>query len=120
MPHYPSHLLMGVVALATTLFVWSFTLNRLVKRRLKLSIFLLGAYVVLHIVFAIRPELGGVAATDAASPIRPFERLALTAAIINLVVISLINPLRTDRVREHFPAIVQDAIVIGMLLVVAT
>jgi small-conductance mechanosensitive channel/CRP-like cAMP-binding protein len=120
MPHYPSHLLMGVVALATTLLVWSFTLNRLVKRRLKLSIFLLGAYVVLHLVFAIRPELGGAAATDAASPIRPFERLALTAAIINLVVISLINPLRTDRVREHFPAIVQDAIVIGMLLVVAT
>ena len=120
MPHYPSHLLMGVVALATTLFVWSFTVNRLVKRRLKLSIFLLGAYLVLHIVFAIRPELGGVAATDAASPIRPFERLALTAAIINLVVISLINPLRTDRVRDHFPAIVQDAIVIGMLLIVAT
>src|SRR5215212_9825585 len=110
MPHYPSHLLMGVVALAATLLVWSVTLNRLVKRKLKLSIFLLGAYLALHIVFAIRPDLGGIAATDAASPIRPFERLALTVAIINLVVISLINPLRTDRVRERFPAIVQDAI----------
>ena len=111
---------MGVAALAATLIVWSLTLNRLVKRKLKLSIFLLGAYVALHVVFAIRPELGGVAPTDAASPIRSFERLVLTAAIINLVVLSLINPLRTDRVRERFPAIVQDAIVIGLLLVVAT
>src|SRR5215217_342033 len=120
MPHYPSHLMIGIVALAATVVVWSLTLNRLVKRKLKLSIALLGAYLALHVVFAIRPELGGLAATDAASPIRPFERLALTAAIINLLVISLINPLRTDRVRDRFPAIVQDAVVIGMLLVVAT
>ena len=66
--------------------------------------------------FAVRPELGGAAATDAASPIRPFERLALTAAVINLLVIGLINPLRSDRVRDRFPAIVQDAIVIGALI----
>src|SRR5215203_83749 len=120
MPHYPSHLVIGAVALAAALIVWSLTLNRLVKRKLKLSLFLLGAYVALHVVFAILPALGGDAATDAASPIRPFERLALTAAIINLAVLSLINPLRTDRVRDRFPAIVQDALVIGMLLVVAT
>src|SRR5215218_8898004 len=120
MPHYPSHLLIGAVAFAAALIVWSVTLNRLVKRKLKLSLFLLGAYLALHVVFAILPALGGAAATDAASPIRPFERLALTAAIINLAVLSLINPLRTDRVRDRFPAIVQDALVIGMLLVVAT
>src|SRR5690349_15185956 len=120
MAHYPAHLLMSVAALAATLFVWSITLNPLVKRKLKLSIVLLAGYVALHVVFAIRPELGGVAATDQASPIRPFERLALTTAIINLLVIGLINPLRSDRVRDRFPAIVQDAIVIGILLVVAT
>jgi small-conductance mechanosensitive channel/CRP-like cAMP-binding protein len=120
MPHYPSHLLIGAVAFAAALIVWSVTLNRLVKRKLKLSLFLLGAYLALHVVFAMLPALGGAAATDAASPIRPFERLALTAAVINLAVISLINPLRTDRVRDRFPAIVQDAMVIGMLLVVAT
>src|SRR5690348_16405724 len=99
MPHYPTHLLMSVAALAATLFVWSLTLNPLVKRKLKLSIFLLAGYVALHLVFAVRPQLGGLEATDAASPIRPFERLALTAAIINLLVIALINPLRSDRVR---------------------
>ena len=111
---------MGVAALAATFFVWSIAHNPLVKRKLKLSLFLLIGYVLLHAVFAIRPELGGVAATDAASPIRPFERLALTAAVINLLVIGLINPLRSDRIRDRFPAIVQDAIVIGAVLIVAT
>lgn len=118
---------MGVAALAATLFVWSITLNRLVKRKLKLSIFLLVAYVGFHVALLIRPELAGVgplllSPTDAdlASPLRPFERLAFSAAIINLLALALINPLRQDRVREGFPAIVQDAIVIGMLLLVGT
>ncbi len=93
---------MGVAALAATLFVWSATLNSLVKRKIKLSLFLLLGYVALHVVFVVRPELGGAAVTDAASPIRPFERLALTAAVINLLVIGLINPLRSDRVRDRF------------------
>ena len=113
---------MGVAALAATLFVWSLTINRLVKRKLKLSIFLLTAYVALHVVLLVRPDLFGAAMTpaDLGSPIRPFERLALTASVINLLVIALLNPLRTDRVRDRFPAIVQDAIVIALLLVVAT
>ena len=113
---------MGVAALAATLFVWSLTLNRLVKRKLKPSIFLLTAYVALHVVLLARPDLFGTPMTDGDlnSPIRPFERLALTAAVINLLVIASINPLRTDRVRERFPAIVQDSIVIAVLLVVAT
>jgi small-conductance mechanosensitive channel len=118
---------MGVAALAATLFVWSITLNRLVKRKLKLSIFLLAGYVALHLVYLLRPELAGGGPDlsvpppdDLAYGVRPFERLALAAAVINLVVIGLINPLRSDRVRDRFPAILQDAIVIGILLIVAT
>ena len=118
---------MGVAALTATLFVWSLTLNRLVKRKLKLSIFLLGGYVLFHLALLLRPELAGIGPllstptlADLASPIRPFERLTLSAAIINLLVLALINPLRQDRVRDGFPAIVQDAIVIGMLLLVGT
>jgi small-conductance mechanosensitive channel len=112
---------MGVAALAATLLVWSLTVNRLVRRKLKLSLFLLAAYILLQVVFAVRPDLAGPdAAADLASPIRPFERLALTAAIINLLVVGLINPLRSDRVRDGFPSIVQDAIVIGLLLIVGT
>ncbi len=121
MPHYPAHLAMGVAALAAALLVSSLTLNRLVRRKLKLSVFLLLAYVALQLAFVIHPALAGVdAVADLASPIRPLERLALTAAVINLLVIALINPLRQDRVRDGFPAIVQDAIVIGTLLLVAT
>ena len=56
---------MGVAALAATLLVWGLTVNRLVKRKLKLSIFLLIGYVALHVVFVVRPELGGTVATDA-------------------------------------------------------
>jgi len=112
---------MGVAALAATLLVWGLTLNRLVKRKLKLSIFLLTAYVALQIAFVLRPELAGLdSQADLTSPIRPFERLALTAAIVNLLVVSLINPLRRDLVRDGFPAIVQDAIVIGILMIVGT
>src|SRR5688572_24114260 len=127
MPHYPAHFLMGVAALAATLLVWTITVNRLVKRKLKLSVFLLTAYVAFHVALLLRPELAGVGPllpnptdADLHSPIRPFERLAFSAAIINLLVLSLINPLRRDRVREGFPAIVQDAIVIGLLLLVGT
>src|SRR5687767_9782994 len=119
MPHYPALFYMGAAALAATLLVWGLTVNQLVKRKLKLSIFLLAGYVAVHLVFLVRPELGG-GATDLTSPIRPFERLALTTAVVNLIVIALINPLRADRVRDRFPAIVQDAIVLGMLLIVAT
>ncbi len=118
---------MGVAALAATLFVWSVSLNRLVTRKLKLSIFLLAGYVLFHLALLLRPELAGVGPllstptlADLSSPIRPFERLALAAAIINLLVLGLINPLRHDRVRDGFPAIVQDAIVIGMLVLVGT
>jgi small-conductance mechanosensitive channel/CRP-like cAMP-binding protein len=127
MPHYPAHFLMGVAALAATLIVWGVTTNRLVKRKLKLSIFLLTGYVALHVALLIRPELAGVGpllstptAADLTSPLRPFERLTLSAALINLIVLTLINPLRQDRVRDGFPAIVQDAIVIGLLLIVGT
>jgi small-conductance mechanosensitive channel/CRP-like cAMP-binding protein len=119
MPHYPAHFFMGVAALAATLLVWGLTVNQLVKRKLKLSLFLLAGYVAVHLVFFVAPHLGG-GDTDLTSPIRPFERLALTTAVVNLLVIALINPLRADRVRDRFPAIVQDAIVIGMLLIVAT
>jgi len=110
------HLIVGVAALAVTLAISSLTVNRLVKRKLKLSVFLLGAYVALHAVLALwktlRPE------TDA--QLLSFERLAFAAGLINLLVIASINPLRADRVPDRFPTILQDFIVITLLLLVAT
>jgi small-conductance mechanosensitive channel/CRP-like cAMP-binding protein len=124
MPHYPAHLIIGVAALAATLAIRGLTLNLLVKRKLKLSLFLLGAYVALHLLLLLRPELAGEALPprpqDLQSTLRGLERLTLSVAIINLLVLGLINPLREDRTRDGFPAIVQDAIVIGLLLIVAT
>ena len=49
-----------------------------------------------------------------------FAKLALAAALINAVVFLLVNPLRADRVPDRFPIILQDAIVIGLILLAST
>jgi small-conductance mechanosensitive channel/CRP-like cAMP-binding protein len=116
MPHYPGHLLMGVAALAATLVISNFTVNRVVKRKLKLSIFLFATYVAVNLLAALRPDLVGVA-NDA--QLRAFERLGFAGALINFLVITLVNPLRVDRVADRVPTILQDAIVIGLLLFVS-
>jgi small-conductance mechanosensitive channel/CRP-like cAMP-binding protein len=48
------------------------------------------------------------------------EQLLLSAAVINLFVVSLLNPIGEDRVPDAFPSILQDAMVIGLLVLVAT
>jgi small-conductance mechanosensitive channel/CRP-like cAMP-binding protein len=110
------HLVFGVAALVTTLTIFGVTVNSLVRRKLKLSLFLLGVYVVLHIVLAFRVSPGDAVDEQLIS----VERLAFAAGLINLVVIAFLNPLRDDRVPDGYPAILQDFIVIGLLLLVAT
>jgi len=110
------HLIFGVVALLTTFAIFTFTINGLVRRKLKLSLFLLGSYVVLHLVLAFR--LSPNATVD--DQLISIERLAFAAGLINLVVITFLNPLREDRVPARYPAILQDFIVIGLLVLVAT
>ena len=112
------HLTMGAAALVAALMVQAVTANRLVQRKLRLSVFLLGAYVLAHAVFLFRPGLAPPAHAD--STYYSLERLALAAALINLIVVGLVNPLRHDRVPDRFPSILQDALVIGLLAVVAT
>jgi small-conductance mechanosensitive channel/CRP-like cAMP-binding protein len=110
------HLVFGILALLTTFAISALTVNRLVRRKLKLSLFLLGSYVVLHLVFAFR--LSPNATVD--EQLISIERLAFAAGLINLVVITFLNPLREDRVPARYPAILQDFIVIGLLVLVAT
>jgi small-conductance mechanosensitive channel/CRP-like cAMP-binding protein len=108
---------MGVAALAAALAVFALTLNTLVRRRLRLSIVLLVAYLLLHLFLAVaHPAM----TPSVDSQLLSIEQLALAAAVINLVALALINPLRADRVPEHFPAILQDFIVVGLLVLVAT
>ncbi len=106
----------GVIAFAVTLGIYSFTINRLVRRKLRLSLLLLAAYAILHLVLLWAPALEPATAEN----IRDFARLGLSAAIINLLVVALLNPLRADRIPDRFPSIVQDAFVIGTFLLVAT
>ena len=111
---------MGIAALAAASIVSRLTVNRVVARKLKLSVFLLAAYVAVNIAVAIQPELVGAAREHVDAQLRAFERLAFAAALINFLVIVSINPLRTDKVADRFPTILQDAIVIGVLLLVST
>ncbi|HEU4939790.1 MAG TPA: mechanosensitive ion channel family protein [Vicinamibacterales bacterium] len=110
------HLVFGIAALLTTFAISALTVNRLVRRKLKLSLFLIGAYVVAHTVLAFR--LAGDATLD--EQLVSIERLAFAAGLINLIVIASLNPLREDRVPARYPAILQDFIVIGLLVLVAT
>jgi small-conductance mechanosensitive channel/CRP-like cAMP-binding protein len=117
MAHYPGHFFMGVAALAAALAISALTVNRFVRRKLKLSAFLLAGYVLLNLaLFLFQPAFS----TDTMDELKSIEQLAFAAAVINLVVIALINPLGSDRVPDHFPTILQDAIVIGLLVFVAT
>ena len=115
MTHPTFHLVVGVIALAVALAISSFTVNRLVKRKLRVSVYFLLALVALHSVLWLRPML------EQQSPeVLNIERLLLTAGLINLFIVTLLNPLQADRVPDRFPSILQDAIVIGILLLVAT
>jgi small-conductance mechanosensitive channel len=108
---------MGVAAIAATLLISSFTPNRLIKRKLRLSLYLAAAYVALQVVLLANliPAL-----RDLDPDLRAIERLAFAAAIINVIVVGLLNPLRHDRVPDAFPSILQDAIVIGIFVLIAT
>ncbi len=110
------HVLLGAAALAVAFALFSLTLNRLVRRKLKLSILLFGLYLLLHGIFALRPEL----APPQDGTLYSLERLAFAAAVISLLVVALINPLRADRVPDRFPSIVQDAMVIGLVMLIGT
>ncbi len=107
--------MMAVAALAATLVISSLTVNRLVQRKLRLSLVLFAGYILFNLVVWQRPvscRLDG--------DLRALERLVFAAAAINLLVYALVNPLRSDRVPDAFPSILQDAMVIGLLVLIAT
>ena len=93
----------------------SLTVNRLIRRKLRLSLILLVVYLGVDIADAL--NLFSAATQE---QLQAFGRLALAAALINAVVFLLINPIRIDRVPERFPIILQDAIVIALILLAST
>ena len=116
MAHYPGHLILGITAFVVVLGIRTVTVNRLIKRRLRLSLILLAGYIAINLAFMIEPGMSAVTEGH----LRAFEKLAFAAAFINALVFCLANPLRADRVPDHFPTILQDAVVLGLVLVSAT
>ncbi len=112
-----SGIIMGVAAFAATLVLSGLTLNRFVRRKLRLSLFLLAAYVLIDLALAFGSGRLDPALRD---HLISLGRLAFAAGVINAVVVAFINPLRVDKVPDRFPTILQDFIVIGLLLIVAT
>ncbi len=109
------HAAAGVVLLLTALAVRGFTVNRLVRARLQLTLWVAAALLLLEaalrwasIPSGARPHLESIA------------RLLFVLGVVHTVVLLAVNPLRADRTAERFPAIVQDALVIGIFLVLAT
>jgi small-conductance mechanosensitive channel len=105
----------GAGLFVLTALIRAATPNRLVRRKLVLTLFLLAAGLGVDAVLAWYP-LGQAVAPQVAS----INRLVLALAIINFLVVVAINPLRADRVPERFPTIVQDTIIIGVFLLVST
>jgi hypothetical protein len=107
---------MGVAALAAALVISGFTVNRLVQRKLRLSLYVFAGYTLFNLTVWQRPDL--IPGVD--GDLRGLERLVFAAAAINLLVYVVANPLRENRVPDAFPSILQDAIVIGLLVLIAT
>ena len=105
----------GAALLLLGLVTRAVSVNRLVRRKLRLSLLLALVYIIVSVFlgeYALSPEM--------AARILSVNQLCLALAIINLAVVTAINPLRVDRIPERFPNIVQDTIIIGLFLVVAT
>ena len=114
LPH-AGHMVLGIAALAVMLGIMSLTVNRLIRRKLRLSLVLLVLYLAVEVavsLYAFSPQTAQQAVD--------FGKLALAAALINAAIFVLINPLRVDRVPDRFPTILQDAMVIGLVLLTAT
>ncbi len=93
----------------------SITVNRLIRRKLRLSLVLLVLYLAVDVAVAFYPFSAATV-----QQLTAFGKLAVVAALINALVFVLINPLRADRVPDRFPIILQDTIVIGLVVLAST
>lgn len=91
------------------------TTNRYLARKLRLAVYLFGAFLLLRVLLA-QPGLTG----ELRQQVQSLHHLPFLLAIITALVTLALNPIRQDRLPDRFPAIVQDAIVIGLFLVAAT
>lgn len=115
MTQHPEHLILGIAAFVVMLGTMSLTVNRLIRRKLRLSLVLLAAYIAADLAIALARF-----SSETQIQLAAFGKLALAASLINAFVTVVINPLRVDRVPDRFPTILQDAVVIGLVLLTST
>jgi len=96
------------------LLMRSATINRYLRSRLLISALLFAGYAVAAALAASAPLPPAVVVE-----LRTFSPLLVAFGLANAFVVLLINPWRSDRIPEHFPNIVQDAIVIFLFGLVA-
>ena len=102
-------MIIGAALLVITLVMRSATVNRYVRSRLAISAALFAVYAGASALIAYGPlPAGAVNQLHTATP------LFLAFGLANALVVLAINPWRVDRIPEHFPNIVQDAIVIAL------
>ncbi|MCX6546369.1 MAG: mechanosensitive ion channel family protein [Acidobacteria bacterium] len=110
-----SHLIADIVLVAFAVALRVVTINRLVKRKLLLT--LIAGFASLA---GSALRVAGLIPADLVADVGGIDNLLAALAVINLVVIVALNPLREDRIPGRFPNIVQDAIIVGLFLIVAT
>ncbi len=89
--------------------------NRHVQRRQRLTLLLAVGWLLV--------ELGlgyGVFPPAIAEHARPLAQVGLTLAVINFLVVTLVNRLGQDRAPERFPVILQDTVVMVLFALAAT
>jgi hypothetical protein len=112
--HY-LELLVGVGGLVVTLAFRAFTVNQLIRSKLRMALLSFAGHVVLGAVL-----LSGLVQAATAAQFLSIAHLLLALGAVTLVVVTAINPWRVDKTPEQFPNIVQDTIIIGIFLVIGT
>ncbi len=102
-------MIVGLALLLAALAFRGASINRYVRSRLLISSALFGAYA-----GAAALAASGRLPADVVEQIRTASPLLLAFGIANALVSLVINPWRVDRIPDHFPHIVQDALVIGL------
>jgi small-conductance mechanosensitive channel/CRP-like cAMP-binding protein len=112
----PAQVLAGFVLLGLAAGVRLVTTNRVVKSRVRLTIASALVFVGINAALASPGLLQGDSRTLAVS----IGQLVFAYALIQFLVLVLVNPLRADRVPERFPTIIQDVTVLTVFALVAT
>lgn len=114
MTHSTAHLFWGVAFLAVALGLTAVIRNRMIRRRLLFASGVMGAYLALHGALAyLVPAASPLPQGDA------IESLLFAFAVVTAGVTLLFNPWFENRMPDKAPAIVQDAVVVGVLVLVA-